>query len=96
MAKGTKKLIKGAKGDLGSQIEYMNLSRSERLISIASGACILYGGIVKLFKKPKTGILKVAGGSALILRGATGYCPMRQAIDSPADNRVTIVEHRIV
>lgn len=95
MSKQTKEIIKGVKDGIDKSLGHKNLTQSERLISIITGGCLLYGGIAKVFKKPKFSLLKVLGGGALILRGATGYCPMKQAMD-PSENKVTIVEHRVV
>jgi len=42
-----------------------------------------------MFKRPLSSLAEVAVGGALILRGATGYCPVTDAM---TNNEITIVE----
>ncbi|HVZ20846.1 MAG TPA: DUF2892 domain-containing protein [Vicinamibacterales bacterium] len=49
-----------------------NLSEAERLASAFGGALLAAYGLTH---RSKTGAVLAAAGSALIVRGATGYCP---------------------
>jgi len=73
-----------------------NISSSERVISIASGTFILFNGLSNIFNSPKTSFIKVAAGGALLMRGAMGYCPLKDSIDNPSEphEKITIIEHR--
>lgn len=73
-----------------------NISNSERFISIASGSFILFNGLVNIFNRPKSSFFKVAAGGALLMRGAMGYCPLKDSVDSPSEphEKITIIEHR--
>lgn len=53
-------------------LETTNVSESERLMSAICGALLAAYG---LKQRSVSGMLLVAGGGALILRGSTGYCP---------------------
>lgn len=88
-----KELFEDVKERLVEAHENRNIANSERVLSIAAGAFVFYTGITGLFRKPLTAFAEVAVGSALILRGATGYCPISDSINAGRD--ITIVE-RIV
>ncbi len=53
-----------------------NLDRSERIISLISGSYLLYKGLTG----KRNAVLTVSGG-LLLLRGATGYCPLYNSFD---------------
>jgi len=89
----TKEILDDVKERLREANDNRNIANSERLLSVAAGAFVLYTGITRMFKTPLASLAEVTVGSALILRGATGYCPVK---DSVCPNRdVTIIE-RIV
>lgn len=88
-----KELFEDVKERLIEANENRNIANSERVLSIAAGAFIFYTGVLGLFRKPLSSLAEVAIGSALILRGATGYCPIADSMN--ADKDITIIE-RIV
>lgn len=73
--------------------ERRNIVNSERAISIAAGAFILYTGINNVFRSPFSSVLEVVAGGALLLRGATGYCPVKEQLTGVRD--ITVVEPKI-
>lgn len=58
--------------------EPANIAPLERWVSLAAGAGLVGFG---LYERRMLGIASAIGGMMLIARGATGYCPMRDAID---------------
>ncbi len=87
----TKEILEDVRDRLQEANDNRNIANSERLLSVAAGAFVLYTGITRMFKTPLSSLAEVAVGGALILRGATGYCPVK---DSACCNRRAIgVEH---
>lgn len=70
--------------------ERRNIVNSERVVSVAAGAFVLYTGISNVFRSPFSAMLEVVAGSALMLRGATGYCPIKEQLTGVRD--ITVVE----
>ena len=89
----TKEILEDVKDRLKEANEHQNIANSERLLSVTAGAFVLYTGIMRMFKTPLTSLAEVSVGAALILRGATGYCPVKDSVCP--DRNITIVE-RIV
>ncbi len=87
----TKEILEDVKGRLREANDNRNIANSERLLSVAAGAFVLYTGITRMFKTPLASLAEVAVGGALILRGATGYCPVTDSVCCNRD--VTVVEH---
>ncbi len=67
--------------DVMSQSDGGDLSMPERAVSVVAGLAL-----AALAAKPRPNvtlsILALAAGSFLAYRGATGFCPIRQALDS--------------
>lgn len=61
--------------------ERRNISRSERMISSAFGAFMLYHGIKDLFHKPANGVWELILGAGLIYRGTSGYCAVKESLE---------------
>ncbi|MFC3199356.1 DUF2892 domain-containing protein [Parapedobacter deserti] len=76
----TKEILDDVKDRLREAAEHRNIADSERILSVAAGAFVLYNGITCMFKSPISGLAKVAVGGGLILRGATGYCPLTESV----------------
>ena len=53
-----------------------NVSNFERGLSIAIGAWMLYRGLKRFPKSPISNLIKASSGAGLLLRGATGFCPV--------------------
>jgi uncharacterized membrane protein len=56
-----------------------NVGFQERLMSLVGGAALTYLGLRK--KNQPLGIGVAAVGSSLLLRGASGFCPLNQALN---------------
>lgn len=89
----TKELLDDVRERFREANENRNIANSERLLSVAAGTFVLYTGITRMFKAPLSSLAEVAVGSALILRGATGYCPVKDSVCP--EQEVTIVERII-
>jgi uncharacterized membrane protein len=57
----------------------VNISKKERIISIAGGIALIVAGIL-MRKKKAASWTEIGTGAALLLRGATGHCPVSAAI----------------
>ena len=68
------------------KLEAANISDTERLASAVGGALLAAYGISQ---KSKSGTVLAAAGGALIVRGATGYCPGYAV--AGIDNHVKII-----
>lgn len=88
----TLEILADVKDKLIEAHENRNIANSERLLSVAAGAYVFYTGILGIFNSPFTAIGEVALGGALMLRGATGYCPLKDALTARRD--ITIIEHK--
>ena len=58
----------------------VNISKKERIISIAGGIGLLVAGLL-MKKKNALSWSEVGTGAALLLRGATGHCPVNAALN---------------
>jgi uncharacterized membrane protein len=61
----------------------INVGKTERIISIASGAVLAAIGLRKFDKE---GLALTIAGGALVLRGASGFCPVNAMIDRDTAN----------
>ncbi|WP_207428290.1 SRPBCC family protein [Pedobacter sp. SYSU D00535] len=59
---------------------YINVKTTERILSVAGGAFLLYSGLRSVGRNPVTAISKAVGGFALIARGVSGHCPVYEQI----------------
>ena len=62
--------------------ENANVSKSERLLSIASGSFLFFKGLTNLFSHPLIALGEVAVGSFLVHRGVTGECAIKPMIEA--------------
>jgi uncharacterized membrane protein len=62
---------------------HINVGKAERIASVLGGALLAYYG---LQKSDKVGIAMAAAGGAMLFRGATGYCPMNEALGRDSSN----------
>ncbi len=63
---------------------YSNIGESERIVSAAFGAFMFWKGVSDIFSKPSNAVWELVLGGALIYRGATGYCAIKDRIESCA------------
>lgn len=68
-----------------------NVSTIERIAMITTGGYLLYKG---LSQKNKS-IAKISSGGAMLLRGASGYCPVYDAVDHLKNDKASNVNIRI-
>ncbi|OXA75741.1 Uncharacterized membrane protein [Flavobacterium aquidurense] len=68
-----------------------NVSALERLLMVTSGGYLLYKG---LSKKDKS-ISQIGSGSAMLLRGLSGYCPVYDAVDHIKNDKASNVNIRV-
>ena len=59
----------------------INMSKNERIISLASGAVLITLGIIGMKKRARQSWVEIAAGTTMLLRGAAGYCPVTALID---------------
>ncbi len=72
---------------------FVNVPEAERKMSLAMGvACIVYG----LQQRSLSGVLLAITGGAAIYRGATGHCPLYEAMGKPAVALAHAVEEKVV
>lgn len=57
-----------------------NVGNFERGLSIGIGALLVYSGVRNFTQTPVRSLLRAAIGSAMILRGSSGHCPMYRAL----------------
>ena len=68
---------------------HINVGNAERIASVVGGALLAYYGL----RKPNAGgVAMAAAGGALLFRGATGYCPVNEALgrDSSSGKSISI------
>ena len=58
-----------------------NVGKTERIISVGTGAFIALKGITNLFSSPLLALSELAIGGGLLYRGVTGYCAVKEQID---------------
>ncbi|CAN5174407.1 hypothetical protein BH11BAC6_BH11BAC6_09160 [soil metagenome] len=58
----------------------VNISRNERIISVAGGAALVILGLA-VMKKKAYSWAELATGAALIARGISGHCPVSAAMN---------------
>ncbi|EEI93311.1 hypothetical protein HMPREF0765_1113 [Sphingobacterium spiritivorum ATCC 33300] len=72
-----------------------NVGNSERVLSVVAGGFILGIGIRNIFKSPLTGFSTLTLGGALVWRGVTGKCVVKDTIaKATGEKDVTVIEHR--
>ena len=63
----------------------VNITEKQRTISGVAGGIILMLGILGFGKSSFRRALRMTVGSLLILRGATGYCPVTDLMESSGE-----------
>ena len=58
-----------------------NVGQTERIISAGAGAFIALKGITNVFSHPFLALTELGLGTALLYRGVTGYCPVKEKMD---------------
>lgn len=93
------KIADNLKDCLLQENENSNIAKSERVVSLATGAFILFKGITNVFSHPLLALGEVAIGAGLLYRGSTGYCPLKSALENDLDEDdepFSVVEQYVV
>lgn len=73
----------------GSLMQYnpdANVSKSERYLSLGTGAFIALKGISNIFSHPLIALTELGIGGSLLYRGVTGYCPMKAMLEEQPES----------
>lgn len=60
---------------------YANIAKSERIVSAAFGTFMFWKGAKEIFSNPSNAVWELIIGGALLYRGATGYCAIKDKIE---------------
>jgi uncharacterized membrane protein len=66
--------------DLLANNEYINTSTSGRIVSALGGLAIITLALTRKNQSTLTKWVEIGSGAALILRAASGYCPVNKAM----------------
>ncbi len=58
-----------------------NVGKTDRIISVGTGAYIFFKGITNLFSHPVLALTEAGIGAALLHRGITGNCSIKKIIE---------------
>ena len=61
---------------------FTNISKTERILSMASGSYIFLKGISNIFSSPLLATTELVLGFGLLQRGVTGHCPITEKIEA--------------
>ncbi len=76
-----KKITDTIKNTLLPENPYANVGKTDRIISVGTGAYIFFKGVFNIFSHPILALTEVGIGSALLHRGITGNCAIKKVID---------------
>lgn len=62
--------------------ENVNIGTSERVISAATGTFMIWKGLTDTFSKPSNAVWELVLGGALLYRGVTGYCSVKNRLNN--------------
>lgn len=65
--------------------ENVNIGTSERIVSAAAGGFMLWKGVKDTFSRPSNAVWEIILGGALLYRGVTGYCSVKNRLDNLND-----------
>lgn len=86
MESNVKQVADKVVGSLLYHNEYANIAKSERIVSTAFGAFMLWKGVKDIFSTPSNAVWEIIIGGGLIYRGATGYCAIKDKLDAFDDS----------
>ena len=61
---------------------FTNISKTERILSMASGSFIFLKGISNIFSSPLLATTELVLGFGLLQRGITGHCDITEKMES--------------
>ncbi len=77
--------------------EYVNISKSERVVSSAFGVFMLWKGVKDIFTTPSNALWEVILGGGLLYRGVTGYCAVKdRLVNCDSENGPEVMEREYV
>jgi len=76
-----KKITDTVKDTLLQNNPNANVGKTDRIISVGTGAYIFFKGITNLFSHPLLALTEAGIGAALLHRGITGNCAIKKVID---------------
>ncbi len=92
----TKSITKKLK-DFTTPAEAENIGTTQRIISVVSGAYMLWSAFANISSKKKTGVVaplwNVVSGGYLVYRGVTGHCPIKESFKS-SENKIVSYLHK--
>ena len=79
---------------LDDACEHGEIGNSERALSVVAGGFIVGFSVKRLLHSPLTAISGLTLGGALVVRGLTGKCAVKGALNEANAEDVTVIEHR--
>lgn len=70
----------------------VNLSNNERFISVAAGVALILAGIKHFKSRRAMSWTELVTGAALLLRGASGCCPITEVVNKNKLMKSELVE----
>lgn len=70
---------------------FTNISKTERILSMASGSYIFLKGISNIFSSPLLATTELVVGFGLLQRGVTGHCPITEKIEASKLGSTSVV-----
>ncbi|WP_442796092.1 YgaP family membrane protein [Pelobium manganitolerans] len=70
---------------------FTNISRTERILSMASGSYIFLKGVSNIFSSPLLATTELILGFGLLQRGVTGHCPVTERLEKSKLGSTSVV-----
>lgn len=70
----------------------INLTNNERIISVTGGVALILAGIRHFKSRRAMSWTELVTGAALLLRGATGHCPVTEVVNKNKLMKSELVE----
>ncbi len=70
---------------------FTNISKTERILSMASGSYIFLKGISNIFSSPLFAATELVIGFGLLQRGVSGHCSIAERLDSTPSGPAPII-----
>lgn len=86
-----KKVTSTLKDTLLPENPNANVGKTDRIISVGTGAYIFIKGVFNLFSHPVLALTEVGIGAALLHRGITGNCEVKKLIDDMDETEEPII-----
>ncbi|RKD14457.1 hypothetical protein BCY91_08275 [Pelobium manganitolerans] len=70
---------------------FTNISKTERILSMASGSYIFLKGVSNIFSSPLLATTELILGFGLLQRGVTGHCPVTERLENSKLGSTSVV-----